>query len=559
LNAIRTKIVLTPAKKLASELQIGTRFFPPENMTTFRVLTVTRWETLPAVAIHSLIAILKRLDRWSRDGPALRALNKHWCTAIDASIVRAHPKPVVVEFMQPSDSKSLKKFPNLTSVDLMSFWLAGMAPPLNYKKTRRWWKKLPAPLLRERFLNLLDELANLPKLSELCIDDCAVWESNNLADNPIVMEKMANLKGVHTVLVNGPVSRGFIRNKQLIEILSPLPLKKINGLLSMPRSDEVLKMFPRLKEVGLNVGASDDGLTSLAQSLESIVINALDLVTLSSLEGLPQLVGLHFNINFCKDLPLLCRLTQLRHLFLSQMDEREDGYYESLANVLPSVAELKLETLQISNGFGESRDIIGVEVLNKMSLLRCLSISYVSIKAADLLRCLPSLEVLEIAGCRILDGFDFWQCIDNTETVEGKALQRIVALSISDVWDASVLESVAKLSKIKAFNLEYYPYSQRKRNTYCLSALEKLCAAKSLKKLGILRDWDIVLPKEIHNLELFNRLDHLVIQSVVFPEHLLEAFDEIRKRMPWLDLQVRVKYSSHESFFTKEHFAGLVY
>eukprot|EP00210_Caulerpa_lentillifera_P006684 g6387.t1 len=77
------------------------------------------WSYLPGPVIDTLVAVLRRLDRWKIDGPNLRSLNRHWREQIDYSVTEIRPAGKG-EFCWDK-LESLSKFPHLRHLRLNPF------------------------------------------------------------------------------------------------------------------------------------------------------------------------------------------------------------------------------------------------------------------------------------------------------------------------------------------------------------------------------------------------------------------------------------------------------
>lgn len=78
----------------------------------------SRWSTVSEDIVDDLVNHLKRTKRWSRDGRSCRALNKHWCVALNKHIVEVRPRSYRVV---REDLDSLSKFTNLSELDAGPF------------------------------------------------------------------------------------------------------------------------------------------------------------------------------------------------------------------------------------------------------------------------------------------------------------------------------------------------------------------------------------------------------------------------------------------------------
>jgi len=141
------------------------------------------WGSLRKEIIDLIVENLKQTNRWNREGPLFRSLNKHWSHQIDKHIVQAHPHSSRV--LVKEDLDALLKFPNLTSVDSTQFCLWGMVPPegrsLQHIGT---WKTC---IHKDKLLSVGQKLKHIPKLVELKIGTNVQWMQINEKNSKITI------------------------------------------------------------------------------------------------------------------------------------------------------------------------------------------------------------------------------------------------------------------------------------------------------------------------------------------------------------------------------------
>lgn len=77
------------------------------------------WSYLPGPVIDNLITVLRRLNRWRKDGPSLRSLNQHWRERVDSCITQI--RPIGTIFCGSVNLESLSKMFNLRHLRLDPF------------------------------------------------------------------------------------------------------------------------------------------------------------------------------------------------------------------------------------------------------------------------------------------------------------------------------------------------------------------------------------------------------------------------------------------------------
>lgn len=78
-----------------------------------------KWSDVSGPVMDSLISKLRGLDRWKKDGPNLRLLNKHWREQVDSWI--SHIRPIETDKYYGNEIESLSKFVNLRQLRLDPF------------------------------------------------------------------------------------------------------------------------------------------------------------------------------------------------------------------------------------------------------------------------------------------------------------------------------------------------------------------------------------------------------------------------------------------------------
>ena len=227
--------------------------------------------TLPLLVVYKLVSLLKLTQRWRLDGPSLRLINKQWSHLIDHFIVEVRPHHD--RFLVPEDIMSLRKFPQLTSVDVQPFILSdtvslkSLAPAGNSASG----DETKLSFSDYDITRVVDVLLQLPKLSHLEVGSSIV-RKRRAGRNSSLHTAWTELASVTSLYIYNDVNLklcgtspsnafGFLR---VAEKRNPMRLEHSGDLISF------ISLFPRIRNVEISVSEKEIGASEYLHRLDEI-------------------------------------------------------------------------------------------------------------------------------------------------------------------------------------------------------------------------------------------------------------------------------------------------
>lgn len=383
------------------------------------------WRRLPSSTIHQLVVVLKTTRRWSRDGRSLRLLNKHWCLELNRHILSVHPHKsrIVVK----RDISSLRKFTNLTSLDITPFITLGRGEHV--------------------LVNYYAVMKVLPDLTELMHLQISKDVLSMIPKE--VMKRVFGPISVH--VVQGSITDWHLRK------LMPLQLEELSATVSVKDLTLFLARTPSMRKL-------DAWITEPKSSAEVMRLGALDDVTLrvdGSVNGfiaeVTSLVSLDISCCGVSSIEPLVSLPKLKHLVLN-IDARLVLIGTPFKQLMHKLASLVLRSLK--------PDLhLPTNLLRGAETLESLSLQDFKLNGSALLSQHPrSLLSLSLKNCSLTHGCSF---LDAWSPLTSLSLIRIGELP-------SQLSVLSNLKNLELNFREHQNCSQTLEEILCLKQLETL-------------------------------------------------------------------------------------
>ena len=372
------------------------------------------WDALPVKVIDEIVTKLRQTQRWRRDGPVLRLLNRHWSNQIDKNIraIRPHSDirlhaPAELAYVSrkltEADTASLLKYKNLTALDLMPFLVnfeRFIPEPgtLNRQAVRVIQKQ------KDDIERVFRILSCLPCLTHVDVPESVLkfqlrfcWRGGLVQWKRLasmsslrfykLFERITTSDELHAV---EPYQQAHGLTEWEVEglcaLMEELPdVTTLEFTVNAQHTPSCVTTLQRLEHLKLNVSVQSSFLDDLPQWLPQqarlavnvtttcTLSNALD--SLSNLENLPQLQSLTFwYVLDCWSLMSL-----------------------SFASTLQNLVTLQLEAVA-------SYVQIPVDFFSESLSLAHLSLRNFEFDGDDLFGRLPELTTLTLTSCRVRNG-----------------------------------------------------------------------------------------------------------------------------------------------------------